>query len=181
MEEGRTCENSAKENSIKEIYIYKDTIEGAINHCVSHGNLEAIGLLLGRRYHYSGREWVLIVDHIETKSKSSHTSVEFDKEAFSHIGRVLRSETHQKDFLVGWYHSHPNFGCWLSSTDIETQTTYFYEEYHCALVIDPIRRYLKFFKLLDGNRGYREVNFCTVSGDNCKLKGCYDEKHGFRF
>lgn len=23
--------------------------------------------------------------------------------------------------VVGWYHSHPGFGCWLSSVDINTQ------------------------------------------------------------
>ncbi len=23
--------------------------------------------------------------------------------------------------VVGWYHSHPGFGCWLSNVDINTQ------------------------------------------------------------
>jgi 26S proteasome regulatory subunit N11 len=23
--------------------------------------------------------------------------------------------------VVGWYHSHPGFGCWLSSVDVQTQ------------------------------------------------------------
>jgi 26S proteasome regulatory subunit N11 len=23
--------------------------------------------------------------------------------------------------VVGWYHSHPGFGCWLSGVDINTQ------------------------------------------------------------
>jgi len=23
--------------------------------------------------------------------------------------------------VVGWYHSHPGFGCWLSSVDVNTQ------------------------------------------------------------
>lgn len=25
------------------------------------------------------------------------------------------------EMVVGWYHSHPGFGCWLSGTDINTQ------------------------------------------------------------
>ena len=25
------------------------------------------------------------------------------------------------EIVVGWYHSHPGFGCWLSSVDINTQ------------------------------------------------------------
>jgi len=24
--------------------------------------------------------------------------------------------------VVDWYHSHPGFGCWLSSTDVSTQS-----------------------------------------------------------
>ena len=27
--------------------------------------------------------------------------------------------------VVGWYHSHPGFGCWLSSVDINTQQVSF--------------------------------------------------------
>ncbi len=23
--------------------------------------------------------------------------------------------------VVGWYHSHPGFGCWLSGVDVNTQ------------------------------------------------------------
>lgn len=25
--------------------------------------------------------------------------------------------------LVGWYHSHPGYGCWLSGIDVGTQMT----------------------------------------------------------
>jgi 26S proteasome regulatory subunit N11 len=26
--------------------------------------------------------------------------------------------------VVGWYHSHPGFGCWLSGVDMQTQTSF---------------------------------------------------------
>ena len=42
--------------------------------------------------------------------------------------------------VVGWYHSHSGFGCWLSSTDVSTQSSF---EQLCkravAVVIDPIQ------------------------------------------
>jgi 26S proteasome regulatory subunit N11 len=41
---------------------------------------------------------------------------------------------------VGWYHSHPGFGCWLSSVDINTQQSF--EQLHpraVAVVVDPIQ------------------------------------------
>jgi 26S proteasome regulatory subunit N11 len=48
---------------------------------------------------------------------------------------ILRPET-----VVGWYHSHPGFGCWLSSVDINTQQSF--EQLTpraVAVVIDPIQ------------------------------------------
>lgn len=30
------------------------------------------------------------------------------------------------EMVVGWYHSHPGFGCWLSGVDINTQQVVFY-------------------------------------------------------
>jgi 26S proteasome regulatory subunit N11 len=41
---------------------------------------------------------------------------------------------------VGWYHSHPGFGCWLSSVDINTQQSF--EQLTpraVAVVVDPIQ------------------------------------------
>jgi 26S proteasome regulatory subunit N11 len=42
--------------------------------------------------------------------------------------------------VVGWYHSHPGFGCWLSSVDISTQQSF--EQLNTrsvAVVVDPIQ------------------------------------------
>jgi 26S proteasome regulatory subunit N11 len=42
--------------------------------------------------------------------------------------------------VVGWYHSHPGFGCWLSSVDVNTQQSF--EQLTpraVAVVIDPIQ------------------------------------------
>lgn len=29
--------------------------------------------------------------------------------------------SYRPEMVVGWYHSHPGFGCWLSGVDINTQ------------------------------------------------------------
>jgi proteasome lid subunit RPN8/RPN11 len=33
----------------------------------------------------------------------------------------MLKQTMRTEVVVGWYHSHPSFGCWLSSVDINTQ------------------------------------------------------------
>lgn len=32
---------------------------------------------------------------------------------------------YRPEMVVGWYHSHPGFGCWLSGVDINTQQVVF--------------------------------------------------------
>jgi COP9 signalosome complex subunit 5 len=42
--------------------------------------------------------------------------------------------------VVGWYHSHPGYGCWLSGIDVSTQMlNQQYQEPFLAVVIDPTR------------------------------------------
>lgn len=33
----------------------------------------------------------------------------------------MLKQTGRPEMVVGWYHSHPGFGCWLSSVDVNTQ------------------------------------------------------------
>ena len=45
----------------------------------------------------------------------------------------------RKQMCVGWYHSHPGFGCWLSMVDVGTQKSFERLAGRAvAVVIDPI-------------------------------------------
>ena len=42
--------------------------------------------------------------------------------------------------VVGWYHSHPGFGCWLSGVDVNTQQSFeALNQRAVAVVVDPIQ------------------------------------------
>lgn len=42
--------------------------------------------------------------------------------------------------MVGWYHSHPGYGCWLSGIDVSTQMmNQQFQEPWLAVVVDPVR------------------------------------------
>ena len=48
--------------------------------------------------------------------------------------------THRPEMVVGWYHSHPGFGCWLSGVDINTQQSFeALSDRAVAVVVDPIQ------------------------------------------
>ncbi|ULU01135.1 hypothetical protein L3Y34_001480 [Caenorhabditis briggsae] len=60
--------------------------------------------------------------------------------------------------VVGWYHSHPGFGCWLSSVDVNTQQSF--EALHpraVAVVVDPIQS-VKGKVMLDAFRSVNPLN-----------------------
>ncbi|KAK6035825.1 hypothetical protein COOONC_26671 [Cooperia oncophora] len=46
----------------------------------------------------------------------------------------------KKEKVVGWYHSHPGYGCWLSGIDVATQSlNQQFQEPWIAIVVDPLR------------------------------------------
>ena len=52
-------------------------------------------------------------------------------------------QTGRPEMVVGWYHSHPGFGCWLSGVDINTQQVrlhdflIFIRVLYCFFIISP--------------------------------------------
>lgn len=58
--------------------------------------------------------------------------VVFTWHALMQVGRL--------ENVVGWYHSHPGYGCWLSGIDVSTQMlNQQFQEPFLAVVIDPTR------------------------------------------
>lgn len=77
----------------------------------------------------------LPVEGTETRVNAGASANEF-MVTFTELGeRVVK-----RGNVVGWYHSHPEYGCWLSGTDVQTQMTYQqHQEPFLAVVIDPVR------------------------------------------
>lgn len=62
--------------------------------------------------------------------------------------------------VVGWYHSHPGFGCWLSGVDINTQQVVYYLYSYCFSMEDFM---LSVFILIKPNKliGVLHVKECA--------------------
>lgn len=74
---------------------------------------------------------------------------------------------HRLENVVGWYHSHPGYGCWLSGIDCSTQmTNQQYQEPFLAIVVDPVRTMASGKVEIGAFRtypeGYRCVKVCRV-------------------
>jgi proteasome lid subunit RPN8/RPN11 len=124
--------------------------------------LEVMGFLIGEVNSWDRRTYAVAKDVVTTELRSSSSKVRFDPAALPGLFAKL-DESGFDYLLVGWYHSHPGHTCFLSRTDLETQRTMFDQPYHNALVIDPINKDVKTFRLV--GEGYEEIPFAVFQSN----------------
>ena len=99
--------------------------------------MEVMGLMLGQ---YVDDYTITCVDVFAMPQHGTGVSVEAVDEVFQVNMTDMLTQTQRKEVVVGWYHSHPGFGVWMSSVDMNTQTSF--EKQHAravAVVVDPIK------------------------------------------
>jgi len=120
-------------------YVNKHAEAKMRNHALAFRNqkLEVMGLLLGEVRTWQGREYVLVRDVVTTDLDATSVSVKFDDRSFQKLFENL-DDVGFDYVVVGWYHSHPGYGCFLSETDLQTHGGAFVSPYQVAIVIDPL-------------------------------------------
>lgn len=97
-----------------------------------------MGLMLGKIEAHT----FIITDAFRLPVEGTETRVNAQDEANEYMVEFLSRarEQGQCENAVGWYHSHPGYGCWLSGIDVGTQKTQqMYQDPFVAVVIDPDR------------------------------------------
>jgi len=131
------------------IKLYNKVLNKIKEHALSEYNKnksEVIGFLIGN----FKKNFIEIKDIVIPEQKSTNIHAEILNE-ISLIDYLEKNKF--KKVQVGWYHSHPNFGCFLSDIDITTQKNWQkVNNRMVAIVIDPIQDKIKAFRLdKDGN------------------------------
>ena len=147
-----------------EVYITKISMDKIMEHCkeYSERRLEVMGFLIGDVYKWKKSVFILVKDVATTDLESTNISVRFDKGGYERLFDGL-DDLHYDYVIVGWYHSHPGLGCFLSSKDVDTQKRMFKRSFHTALVVDPIKKEMKAYKLKGD--GYVEKRFAVYTSD----------------
>jgi len=101
---------------------------------------ETGGFLVGRvAYDGAGRCWHLEIERAMPVQPESQNPVHFTF-TWRDVDRVRSYREEQNKALIGWYHTHPDLGIFLSETDLErTHRVLFNEPFQVALVYDPVR------------------------------------------
>ncbi|EUB63749.1 COP9 signalosome complex subunit [Echinococcus granulosus] len=107
-------------------------------HAHSGGVYEIMGILIGKVAH----ETMIVMDSFPLPVQGTETRVNAQSEAYEFMALYteLVAKAGRRENVLGWYHSHPGYGCWLSGIDVSTQhTNQTYQEPFVAIVIDPTR------------------------------------------
>ncbi|KAI0232804.1 COP9 signalosome complex subunit 5 [Lamellibrachia satsuma] len=109
-----------------------------VMHARSGGNLEVMGLLLGK---VDGNT-MIVMDSFALPVEGTETRVNAQAQAYEYMAAYTESakQVGRLENAIGWYHSHPGYGCWLSGIDVSTQMlNQQFQEPFVAIVIDPVR------------------------------------------
>jgi proteasome lid subunit RPN8/RPN11 len=118
------------------------TMWGHARESLSEGDTirEVGGILVGLVYRDEAGPYLEVTAAIPAEhTRSEGTEVAFTPETWAQINRVKDSR-YPKDRIVGWYHTHPRFGIFLSERDKFVHRHSFPQPWAAAYVIDPVQR-----------------------------------------
>ncbi|KAI9321873.1 JAB1/Mov34/MPN/PAD-1 ubiquitin protease-domain-containing protein [Dichotomocladium elegans] len=125
-------------NHYKHVRISAIALIKMVMHARSGGNIEVMGLMQGK---VQG-DTMYIMDAFGLPVEGTETRVNAQSQAYEYMVSYMEQakEVGRLENAIGWYHSHPGYGCWLSGIDVNTQMlNQQYQEPWVAVVIDPNR------------------------------------------
>ncbi|KIW00274.1 uncharacterized protein PV09_08164 [Verruconis gallopava] len=125
-------------NYFKHVRISAVALLKMVMHARSGGSIEVMGLMQGTVH----GDTFIVTDAFRLPVEATETRVNAQEEAFQYIVQYLEMSkaNGQCENIVGWYHSHPGYGCWLSGIDVSTQNLQqAHQDPFLAVVIDPDR------------------------------------------
>jgi proteasome lid subunit RPN8/RPN11 len=129
------------------IFVDLDVLLDMENHAATDKTVELGGVMLGGHFEdASGQPFVLISDSLRAEHyESTKGSFKFTHETWENISRQ-RDEFPPDLQMAGWYHTHPDWGVFLSGMDMFICDHFFNKPLDVAYVIDPCRLDRAFFQ-----------------------------------
>ncbi|KAJ1950043.1 COP9 signalosome catalytic subunit rri1 [Linderina macrospora] len=109
-----------------------------VMHARSGGDIEVMGIMLGK---VVGKT-MIVLDAFGLPVESTETRVNAQAEGNEYMVEYIENGrlAGRNEPVIGWYHSHPGYGCWLSGIDVATQKlNQQFTEPFLAVVVDPKR------------------------------------------
>jgi proteasome lid subunit RPN8/RPN11 len=129
------------------VYVDLDAMRDMQWHALSDTKVELGGVLLGGQYvDDDDAPFVVISDNLRAHHyEATKGSFKFTHDTWEQITRE-REQFPDELQMVGWYHTHPDWGVFLSGMDMFICDHFFNRPLDVALVIDPCRQDRGFFQ-----------------------------------
>jgi len=124
-------------DTAEQVYVSSLALLKMLKHGRMGVPMEVMGLMLGE---FIDDYTVRVVDVFSMPQSGNSVSVEAVDPVFQTKMLDMLKQTGRPEMVVGWYHSHPGFGCWFSGTDMNTQQSF--EQLNpraVGVVVDPIQ------------------------------------------
>ncbi|KAF8364421.1 hypothetical protein PRIPAC_91344, partial [Pristionchus pacificus] len=133
----KAVKDSNAPDTSETVYISSLALLKMLKHGRAGVPMEVMGLMLGE---FVDEYTINVVDVFAMPQSGTGVSVEAVDPVFQAKMLDMLKQTGRPEMVVGWYHSHPGFGCWLSNTDINTQKSFeALSDRAVAVVIDSIQ------------------------------------------
>jgi proteasome lid subunit RPN8/RPN11 len=132
------------------IFVDLDVLADMEAHSQADTSVELGGVLLGGSYvDERGHPFVVVTDILRAAHyESTKGSFKFTHDTWSAISRE-RDQFPPELQMVGWYHTHPDWGVFLSGMDLFICDHFFNKRLDIAYVIDPCRGDRGMFQWID--------------------------------
>ena len=132
------------------VYIKQDVYKDLEKYAASDTSKELGTILIGDYCENGDSLSVIISNHIVAKyTDASAATLTFTHETWEYVHKKHDSLYSDKK-IIGWQHTHPNYGIFLSNYDTFIQENFFNMPFQVAYVIDPVQNIRGFFQWKDG-------------------------------
>jgi proteasome lid subunit RPN8/RPN11 len=134
------------------IFLDRRAADAIERHALSDTTVELGGILLGKECldQATSQPFVWITQSLEAKHyANTQASFTYTHDSWEEITRQRDRQYPEYD-IVGWYHTHPGFGIFLSHHDLFIHQNFFAQALQVAYVVDPINQTRGFFQWRDG-------------------------------
>jgi proteasome lid subunit RPN8/RPN11/LysM repeat protein len=138
------------ENDDVKVYIKQDVYKALEKLAASDTSKELGSIILGEYCQEHGKTHVIISQYIEAKyTDASASTLTFTHETWDYV-HAEHEKRYPDKKIIGWQHTHPNYGIFLSNYDMFIQENFFNLPFQVAYVIDPIQNLRGFFQWKNG-------------------------------
>lgn len=146
-------ENLVMDNPDREVFVEINLTSSKfiIDYSRSDTSQELAGVLLGHYTEKDGQYRVFVEAAIEARyTEAAKGSVTFTHRSWEYINKV-REDKYPQHAIVGWFHTHPGFGIFLSGYDKFIHQNFFNLPWQIAYVVDPLAGTHGFFGWANNN------------------------------